>query len=244
MPLELLLGVPAGAPEALNVARVVGTALLAIGQLSGLARYDAWIRRCATCWQESCSYDVAVMLAYAAISVQLSGILLWPAVQVLAALAVWSAICLHTGRDHHGLPQWLSTRREFASGLSLSRLVVPIEAACDPRAAWRAAPLHVRGRSAAYCSRRGLRATLPSRVTDTSALTRTNGDAFEMTETASPMKTWRRIAIFSTKLVGCSQLSARAAHCLVTGCRSSRNSSSRSSGVTGPVALYNTPTDE
>lgn len=95
VPLALLLGVPVAAPEALLVARVAGTALIAIGVTSGLARYDAGSPALRAVLSGILLYDLAVaaVLAYAGIGLQLRGILLWPAVLAHAALAIWCVLC-------------------------------------------------------------------------------------------------------------------------------------------------------
>jgi hypothetical protein len=94
--LTLLLGVPATAPETLVVARVAGTALIAIGIMSGLARGDSGSLALRAVLAGILVYDlaVAVVLAYAGIGLQLSGILLWPVVLAHLALAVWCVLCL------------------------------------------------------------------------------------------------------------------------------------------------------
>ena len=84
------------APETLLLARVAGTALIAIAVTSGLARDDGGSPALRAVLAGILVYDVAVaaVLAYAGIGLQLSGILLWPAVLAHAALAVWCVACL------------------------------------------------------------------------------------------------------------------------------------------------------
>ena len=101
VPLALLLGVPAAAPETLRVARVAGTALLAIGLTSGLARDDAGGPALRAVLSGILLYDLAVaaVLAYAGIGLHLVGILLWPAVVVHTLLAIWCVRCLHLAQQ-------------------------------------------------------------------------------------------------------------------------------------------------
>ena len=95
VPLEALLGVQAG-PETLLVARVAGTALIAIAVTSGLARHDDGSTALRAVLAGILLYDLAVaaVLAYAGIGLHLSGVLLWPAVLAHTALAVWCVLCL------------------------------------------------------------------------------------------------------------------------------------------------------
>ena len=100
VPLALLLGLQDAAPEALLVARVAGTALLAICVTSGLAHGDGGSPALRAVLAGILLYDVAVaaVLAYAGIGVHLAGILLWPAVVAHAALAIWCVGCLRLTR--------------------------------------------------------------------------------------------------------------------------------------------------
>jgi len=100
VPLALLLGMHAAAPETLLVARVAGTALLAIGLTSGLAQDDTGSQALRAVLAGILLYDVAVavVLAYAGIGLHLAGILLWPAVVAHAVLAIWCVGCLRLTR--------------------------------------------------------------------------------------------------------------------------------------------------
>jgi phosphotransferase system glucose/maltose/N-acetylglucosamine-specific IIC component len=103
VPLRLLLGL-ATAPETLLVARVAGTAIIAIGVASGMARDDGGSPALRAVLTGILVYDVAVavVLAYAGIGLGLSGILLWPAVLVHVALAVWCVLVLRGVRSATG----------------------------------------------------------------------------------------------------------------------------------------------
>lgn len=96
VPLVFLLGVQTAEPETLLVARVAGTALLAIAVTSGMARNDRASPAPRAVLTGILLYDVAVavVLAYAAIGLQLGGVLLWPAVFAHAALAIWGVRCI------------------------------------------------------------------------------------------------------------------------------------------------------
>jgi hypothetical protein len=96
VPLALLLGVTAVAPEADCLARVTGAALLAIGVASWLARSDTQGPAQRGVLLGVLIYDVAaaVTFAYAGLILKMAGIALWPAVVIHAALAVWCVVCL------------------------------------------------------------------------------------------------------------------------------------------------------
>jgi hypothetical protein len=87
----LLLGASLDAPAALIVGRIAGAALLSLSVACWLARDDGPSRRrglVAAMLLYNC-VSVAV-LAHAGGVVGLVGVLLWPAVALHAALAVWS----------------------------------------------------------------------------------------------------------------------------------------------------------
>lgn len=93
---SLLLGASLDTPAALVVARVAGAALLSLGVACWLARNDAHSRAGRGLIAALLLYNAAVaaLLAYAALGFSLSGIALWPAVALHAALAAWCAACL------------------------------------------------------------------------------------------------------------------------------------------------------
>jgi|SRR5271157_1586582 len=91
----LLLAVGEPSPEALIVGRVGGAGLLAIGVACWLARDDRGSRSQRALLWGTLVYNIGacVVLAYAG-SMRMSGVVLWPAVVLHAALTVWCAACL------------------------------------------------------------------------------------------------------------------------------------------------------
>lgn len=97
---SLLLGASLDAPSALVVARVAGVALLSLSVACWLARNDEWSRSAAGVVTAMLLYNVAIasVLVYAGTGLNLSGIGLWPAVVLHAALAAWCIACLRKQR--------------------------------------------------------------------------------------------------------------------------------------------------
>ncbi|MFO0844770.1 MAG: hypothetical protein U0797_20630 [Gemmataceae bacterium] len=96
VPVALLLGMSAVAPEALFIGRVTGAALLALGVASWLARADEPCSSQAGLLTGLLIYDgtAAALLGYAGLVLGLAGVALWPAAALHAALAVWCALSL------------------------------------------------------------------------------------------------------------------------------------------------------
>jgi hypothetical protein len=102
-----ILGALPSAPEALLLARWIGVALIVIGVASGLARDDpgGLARRGVLCAVVLYDVAAALLLISAAVGPRLAGPLLWPAVALHAALAVWGLRCrterarLHVQRE-------------------------------------------------------------------------------------------------------------------------------------------------
>jgi phosphotransferase system glucose/maltose/N-acetylglucosamine-specific IIC component len=96
--LGVLLGIQAAIEETLVVGRVAGAALLAIGVTSALARDDTGSPALRGVLIGVLVYDalVALLLAYAALALQMTGPALWPAVAVHTLLAGWCIRCLRT----------------------------------------------------------------------------------------------------------------------------------------------------
>lgn len=95
----LLLGASLDAPAALAVGRVGGAALLALGVACGLARHDGSSDAGRALVAAMLVYNGAAgaALAYAGAGVALVGVLLWLAVALHTALAVWCIGCLRSG---------------------------------------------------------------------------------------------------------------------------------------------------
>ena len=95
-----LLGESLDAPAALVVARVTGAAMLSLGVACWLARSDEKSRAAVGLVTAMLLYNAAAVsvLLYASIGLALSGIGLWPAVLLHAALAVWCIACLWNQR--------------------------------------------------------------------------------------------------------------------------------------------------
>ena len=104
----LLLGVRDAGVDVLLIARVAGTALLAIGVMCGLAAKDAGSPALRAILSGVLFYDLAValVLGYAGTGLHLAGVLLWPAVLAHLGLAIWCALCLRaTAAATHSGPE-------------------------------------------------------------------------------------------------------------------------------------------
>jgi hypothetical protein len=91
VPLALLLGVDQPSGEVAVCARIAGAALLAIGAACWAGRHDGDTPAQLGLLLGVLFYDVAAaaILAYAGLAAHLTGVALWPAVVVHAALAGW-----------------------------------------------------------------------------------------------------------------------------------------------------------
>jgi hypothetical protein len=87
----LLLGASLDTPAGLTVGRIAGAALLALGVACWLAHHDRESRAAAGLIVAMLLYNSAAVLflIVAGIGSGLVGIVLWPAVAVHAAMAVW-----------------------------------------------------------------------------------------------------------------------------------------------------------
>jgi hypothetical protein len=95
----LLLGVSLDAPAALIVGRIAGAALVSLGSACWLARDDGPNRARRGLVAAMVLYNCAAVavLAHAGAGVRLVGVLMWPAVALHAALALWCIACLRRG---------------------------------------------------------------------------------------------------------------------------------------------------
>jgi hypothetical protein len=98
VPLALLLGIKGASRESILVARLLGAALLAIGIGCWLGRRDTLGPSQRALITGALVYDgaIAMLLAYAGISSNSSGIALWPAVMLHVVLAVWCLVSLRS----------------------------------------------------------------------------------------------------------------------------------------------------
>ena len=93
---QLLLGGSLDTPAALTVARVGGTALLAISLACWLSRENGRALVAAMLFY---NIFVAGLLVYAALALSLSGLGLWPTIAVHLAFAFWCMACLGSKRQ-------------------------------------------------------------------------------------------------------------------------------------------------
>ena len=96
--ISLLLSSPLDSRSGSVVGRLAGVALLTLGLVCWLARNDQPSRVTAGPVAAMLFYNVAVatLLAYARLSLGLSGIGLWPTVALHTGLALWCIACLRT----------------------------------------------------------------------------------------------------------------------------------------------------
>jgi hypothetical protein len=97
---SILIGSPLDTRSGSVVGRLAGAALLTLGLICWMARSDHQDRVTARLVGAMLFYNVAAttLLLYARLGLGLSGIGLWPAVVVHAALALWSIACLRSRR--------------------------------------------------------------------------------------------------------------------------------------------------
>ena len=100
IPLSLLLGINQTVPEALLISRLAGAALLSIGIICYFAGNDQHSPAQHGVLIGILFYNLTAttILAYAGISLEMRGILLWPAVVLHAALGLWCVACLRPSK--------------------------------------------------------------------------------------------------------------------------------------------------
>lgn len=93
---SLLLGSPLAAPSATVVGRLAGAALFTLGLACWQGRGEGVSRAAKTLVGAMMFYNAAavVLLGYAKIGLALAGALLWPAILLHAAMAVWCLACI------------------------------------------------------------------------------------------------------------------------------------------------------
>lgn len=93
---EVLLGASLEAPAALVVARIAGAALISLGGACWLARDDGPSRARRGLVTAMLLYNCAAgaVLTTAAVNLRMAGVLMWPAIALHAALAVWCIVVI------------------------------------------------------------------------------------------------------------------------------------------------------
>jgi hypothetical protein len=93
---QLLLGIDQITPEVMVIGRIAGAALLAFGVICWIGRSDNLGSAGIGLNIGVLIYDVnaAAILTYSGLFLHLVGLVLWPAVVLHTALAIWSVKCL------------------------------------------------------------------------------------------------------------------------------------------------------
>jgi hypothetical protein len=96
----VLLGAPLDSRVGLVIGRVLAAAVFSLGAACWLARGDAQGRTAEGLLAAMLMYNSAAasLLGYAGIGLGMSGVALWPAVILHAAMGVWCVACLRIAR--------------------------------------------------------------------------------------------------------------------------------------------------
>ena len=101
---ELLLGAGLASPQSLVLGRVAGVALISIGVTCWLARKgESTTQKALVPALLICNVAVPVLLIYAAITLELRGILVCPARIPHVILAIWCVTCLRGMQENKHL---------------------------------------------------------------------------------------------------------------------------------------------
>src|SRR5215475_4919008 len=104
----MILGLEHPKVDTILVGRLAGAALFAIGVASWIARSDTLTHAHLGLLIGVLVYNAlaSILLAFAGVILQMTGTLLWPAVALHGALAVWCLSCLRSDVTAKGYSFW------------------------------------------------------------------------------------------------------------------------------------------
>jgi hypothetical protein len=107
----ILLGLEHARVDTILVGRLAGAALFAIGVASWIARADTLTHAHLGLLIGVLSYNAtaSILLVFAGLILQMTGVLLWPAVALHAVLGIWCLSCLCSDVTAKGQSFWRST---------------------------------------------------------------------------------------------------------------------------------------